>query len=95
MRIRLLIPIFLFISVSFVFCGCRHRHYRDQDTENENSIGFRNDKDDYREERRIRRGTKVKMEAAGGVYLVPINVNGLDLKFTKVSQVKIHKRDLT
>lgn len=75
-----IINIYLFIYFCF-FCGCRHRHYRDQDTENENSIGFRNDKDDYREERRIRRGTKVKMEAAGGVYLVPINVNGLDLKF--------------
>lgn len=36
---------------------------------------------DYREERSIRRGTKVYMEKSGGVYLVPIKVNGLDLKF--------------
>lgn len=98
MRIRLLISIFLFISVSFVFCGCRHRHYRGQDTENENSIGSRNDKDDYREERRIRKGTKVKMEAAGGVYLVPINVNGLDLKFifdTGASSICISSAEAT
>ncbi len=37
--------------------------------------------DDYREERGIRKGTKVYMEQAGGVYLVPIKVNDLDLKF--------------
>lgn len=37
--------------------------------------------DDYREERSIRKGTKVYMEKSSGVYLVPIKVNGLDLKF--------------
>ena len=37
--------------------------------------------DEYSEERNIRRGTKVFMEKSGGVYLVPITVNGLNLKF--------------
>ena len=32
-------------------------------------------------ERKIKGHTKVRMEKAGGVYLVPIKVNGLDLKF--------------
>ena len=32
-------------------------------------------------ERKVREHTKVRMEKAGGVYLVPIKVNGLDLKF--------------
>lgn len=32
-------------------------------------------------ERKVKEHTKVRMEKAGGVYLVPIKVNGLDLKF--------------
>ena len=32
-------------------------------------------------ERKVTGHTKVRMEKAGGVYLVPIKVNGLDLKF--------------
>ena len=32
-------------------------------------------------ERKVRGHTKVRMEKASGVYLVPIKVNGLDLKF--------------
>lgn len=32
-------------------------------------------------ERKVKGHTKVRMEKAGGVYLVPIKVNGLDLKF--------------
>ena len=35
----------------------------------------------YEEERSIRKGTKVYMEQSGGVYLVPISVNGMHLKF--------------
>lgn len=82
MKKRIFIWICLFLSISYVFCGCRHRHYREQSIENDRNVDSRDDADDYKEERRIRRGTKVKMESAGGVYLVPINVNGLDLKFT-------------
>lgn len=32
-------------------------------------------------ERKVKGHTKVRMEKAGGVYLVPITVNGLNLKF--------------
>lgn len=98
MRIKLFTCVFLFFSISFVFCGCRHRHYRERNLEMGSSVDSRNDVDDYREERRIRRGTKVKMEAAGGVYLVPINVNGLDLKFifdTGASSICISSAEAT
>lgn len=98
MRIRLFVCVFLFFSISFVFCGCRHRHYREQNLEENNSVDSRTNAEDYREERRIRRGTKVKMEAAGGVYLVPINVNGLDLKFifdTGASSICISSAEAT
>jgi len=33
------------------------------------------------QDRKVKGHTKVRMEKAGGVYLVPIKVNGLDLKF--------------
>lgn len=72
--------VLLCIALGSVFCGCQHRHYRDEKVETETSTASTED-DSYKDERRIRRGTKVRMEAAGGVYLVPINVNGLDLKF--------------
>lgn len=56
------------------------------------------DGDDYREARSIRRGAKVKMEENSGVYLVPINVNGLDLKFifdTGASSICISSAEAT
>lgn len=66
--------------------GCRHRHYGDfpatADGTGERSARHeRHSDDDYRSERRMRHGTQVKMEESGGVYLVPITVNGLPLKF--------------
>ena len=76
-----------FILMSVVclfFTGCRRRHYDcvvDNGNEVVDNVDDRHTDDDYRTERSIRRGTKVKMESNGGVYLVPINVNGLDLKF--------------
>lgn len=67
-----------------ILTGCRRRHYDctvDNGSEVVDNGDDRHNGDDYRTERSIRRGTKVKMESKGGVYLVPINVNGLDLKF--------------
>lgn len=98
MKKRIFIWICLFLSISYVFCGCRHRRYREQSIENDRNVDSRDDADDYKEERRIRRGTKVKMESAGGVYLVPINVNGLDLKFifdTGASSICISSAEAT
>ena len=40
---------------------------------------------DISQERKVKGHTKVRMEKAGGVYLVPIKVNGLDLKFIKIA----------
>ena len=60
--------------------GCyRRRAYEEKD---EDFSVRRSDSDtDYREERSIRKGTKVHMTKEGGVYMVPIKVNGLDLRF--------------
>ena len=61
--------------------GCRRHRYEEVE---DNPIGGESrmsNRDDYREERSLRHGTKVTMEENGGVYFVPITVNGLDLKF--------------
>lgn len=89
--------VLLTLVLCSVFSGCQHRHYRDDSVETETSMASKDD-DSYKEERRIRRGTKVRMEAAGGVYLVPINVNGLDLKFifdTGASSICISSAEAT
>ena len=83
---RNIIPYFLLILfIGSSLSSCRHRHHSyDDDAEIEGTSRIderRTNREEYREERNIRRGTKVHMESEGGVYLVPINVNGLDLKF--------------
>lgn len=74
----------LITAFCLLFTDCRRRHYNDViDNGNEvvnNGNGLQ-DNDGYKAERRVRKGTKVKMEYDSGVYLVPINVNGLNLKF--------------
>lgn len=95
---RSLLYIFILISVCCILDSCRHRHYRDQVADGDEVVESRSDRDDYKEERRIRRGAKVKMEAEGGVYLVPITVNGLDLKFifdTGASSICISSAEAT
>lgn len=66
--------------------GCRHRHYRDlpdgtADLSGQQARRERHVDDGRRSGRRMRHGTQVRMEENGGVYLVPITVNGLPLKF--------------
>lgn len=78
---RSFICLYILFSICCLMGSCRHRHYRDQVTDGDEIVDSRSDREDYKEERRIRCGTKVKMESEGGVYLVPITVNGLDLKF--------------
>lgn len=74
----------IFIFVLLVLTSChRRRTYEDSSRgsyEMPSSLKSR-DYDEYREERNIRNGTKVYMEKSGGVFYVPITVNGLDLKF--------------
>lgn len=95
---RSLLYIFLLVAICCLMNSCRHRHYRDQVTDGDEIVDSHSDRGDYKEERRIRRGTKVKMEADGGVYLVPITVNGLDLKFifdTGASSICISSAEAT
>ena len=80
---------FYFIVMLSACCllgGCRHRHYVNQ-VADDGVEDSRYDSDEYKDVRKIRQGTKVRMEANGGVYLVPINVNGLDLKLDRKSVV--------
>ena len=74
----------LLLTILLVLTSChRRRAYEESNTDSyelSNSDNSRGN-DDYREERSIRKGTKVYMEKSGGVYFVPITVNGLDLKF--------------
>lgn len=75
--------IYILLAI-LVFSSChRRRAYEDNDSITSEYVdnARRNGKQEYREERNIRKGTKVCMEQTGGVYLVPIKVNGLDLKF--------------
>ena len=95
---RSLLYIFLLVAICCLMNSCRHRHYRDQVTDGDEVVDSRSNREDYREERRIRRGTTVKMEADGGVYFVPITVNGLDLKFifdTGASSICISSAEAT
>ena len=56
-----------------------HKNSIYESSRNINNIEQRNQMDNP--ERKVKGHTKVRMEKAGGVYLVPIKVNGLDLKF--------------
>lgn len=75
---RTLLTIFL---ISFTFVSC-HRSRPNENADNDSGTEIVDEsRDDYGEERSIRKGTKVTMEKESGVYFVPIKVNGLDLKF--------------
>lgn len=73
----------LFVLSMLAGTSChRNRSYESGQDEDTESIGdYRNDDQDYQEERNIRKGTKVQMQKESGVYMVPITVNGIDLKF--------------
>lgn len=66
-----------------IFTSCKRTRTYEADDETELATNNRRtDRDnEYREERDIRKGTKVEMRKVNGVYLVPIKVNGLDLEF--------------
>lgn len=71
---------------AMLLSSCRHRHYSDRNgpsrvAEERASRHERRAHDDSRSARAMRHGTQVRMEEQGGVYLVPITVNGLPLKF--------------
>lgn len=72
--------IYIIISIIFLlFCSCAHKSGHKDKQYSYQGRAVDNSYD--QNERKIRGHTKVRMEKAGGVYLVPIKVNGLDLKF--------------
>ena len=63
-----------------LICSCAHKsghsgHYYQRESTSSSGIN-----DSY-PERKVRGHAKVHMTKEGGVYLVPIKVNGLDLRF--------------
>jgi aspartyl protease family protein len=74
---------FLMIScIALAFSSCAHksgRHGRDGNRNRATAI-VKNQNGD-RKERKVGGHTKVSMRKEGGVYLVPITVNGLNLDF--------------
>lgn len=76
----------LCILVVFVVASACRRTRSYEASDNESNTEYvseaRNENhNEYKEERSIRGGTKVSMRQNGGVYFVPIRVNGLDLEF--------------
>ena len=74
---------FLMIScITLAFSSCAHksgRHGHDSNRDRSTTI-VKNQNGD-RKERKVGGHTKVSMRKEGGVYLVPITVNGLNLDF--------------
>ena len=68
----------------FLLLSCAHKHVAMSNNNNDSSRNTNNIEQTSQAnipERKVKGHTKVRMEKAGGVYLVPIKVNGLDLKF--------------
>lgn len=73
----------LLLVIITTIISCKRPRHRDaiDETYAEENQEERSFRDEYREERALRNGTRVKMTQEGGVYTVPIIVNGLSLKF--------------
>lgn len=76
---------FSFIVISWLalaFSSCAHKSGRHGHDNNHNrSTTIVKNQNNDRRERKVGGHTKVKMRKEGGVYLVPITVNGLNLDF--------------
>lgn len=73
---------FIVVFAIFFFCSCAHksgRHGHEYKRNNSTAIAKKQSSD--RRERKVGGHTKVSMRKEGGVYLVPITVNGLSLDF--------------
>lgn len=74
------ISILLCTIFLLLVCSCAHKSgHKVQDYQRESRLSGRNDA--TYSERKVRGHAKVHMTKEGGVYLVPIKVNGLDLRF--------------
>lgn len=74
--------LFMFVSMVFALSSCAHksgRHGHDKNRDYSTTIAPNTNND--RKERKVGGHTKVRMRKEGGVYLVPITVNGLNLDF--------------
>lgn len=70
--------------VTFLFLiSCAHKsgHNKERDIHQRGTISVNRDNRPNRLERKVGGHTKVRMRFEGGVYLVPITVNGLNLDF--------------
>jgi aspartyl protease family protein len=78
MKNNRLLPLVGGLVVLLILCSCAHKsghkpNAYDSSRSTNNIVDI--------PERKVKGHTKVRMEKAGGVFLVPIKVNGLDLKF--------------
>lgn len=71
-----------FLSI-IMFVSCAHKSGHKSNAYDSNRITNKVEQNDIADipERKVKGHTKVRMEKVGGVYLVPIIVNGLNLKF--------------
>lgn len=72
---------YLLLIILLVSCAHKSGHGHSAYDSNRNSSNIEQKVLTDISERKVKGHTKVRMEKAGGVYLVPIKVNGLDLKF--------------
>ena len=72
----------LMSCIVFVYSSCAHKSGRHGLDDNRNrSTTIESDHNNDRREYKVGGHTKVRMRKEGGVYLVPITVNGLNLDF--------------
>ena len=72
---------FFYLSILLCLCSCAHKSGHNGDLIAANRATERSYEYQNKDEKRINRHTKVYMEKSGGIYLVPITVNGLNLNF--------------
>ena len=72
----------LMLSIIFALSSCAHKsgHHGHDNSHSRSTTIVKNQNSDRRE-RKVGGHTKVSMRKEGGVYLVPITVNGLNLDF--------------
>ena len=69
----------LLLCVAFTIASCAHKSGRDDNRNRPTAL--EKSQSNERRERKVGGHTKVNMRKEGGVYLVPITVNGLNLDF--------------
>lgn len=79
---KLRVLLLLILCMLFAFSSCAHKSGRHgHDNKSNRSTAIVNNQHGDRRERKVGGHTKVSMRKEGGVYLVPITVNGLNLDF--------------